>query len=82
MTLVDLFRHLDGRIAKCIVTPLLAVLGLPDELLLWDLPVGLHQSGPLPLHRSRYTNVLPQEALVGAGQLPVSVAPLPAPLHP
>ena len=88
-SLDDLFRHLEKFFehnsravplsAKCIHT---SVLVLPDQLLLRDLPVGLHQPGPLPVHRPRYTHVLPQEALDGAGQLPVSMAPLPAPLHP
>lgn len=52
-----------------------------DQLLLWDLPSGLHQSGPLPVHCPCYPDVLPQEAMGGSGQLFGSVAFLPAPLY-
>lgn len=54
----------------------------PDQFLLRDLPPGLHQSGPLPVHRPRHPDVLPQEPLGRSHQLLGSVALLPVPLHP
>lgn len=53
-----------------------------DQLLLWDLSAGLHQSGPLPVHRSCYADVLPQKVLVCSSHLFSGVVFVPAPLYP